>query len=320
VAGFYTLKFCLYSTSVGLTLPPTQEAAILNECIRLHAQRLPWFGPVENEMPINLTEHHYPLIGPGDPPPFTVINETGPANVLLVGDHASNAFPQAMDQLGLDDWVVGRHVAYDIGTGKLIHHLSRHLGAPAVLAGYSRLIVDLNRSLDDPTAFPEESDGIRIPGNQGLTEQQKAQRVQSFYTPYRLAVSHMLQRLRDRGTVPALIAIHSFTPELAGVARPWHAGLLWDKDPRISMPLLERLRARPEKFNVGDNQPYSGRHPADYTMDHHGEAAGLPHASIEVRQDLVDSEEGAERWATILGEALRPILADSNLYALWQGP
>jgi len=128
----------------------------------------------------------------------------------------------------------------------------------------------------------------------------------------------MLHRFREREVVPAFIAIHSFTPEMAGFSRPWHVGILWDKDPRIPLPLMQNLRARGEGFNIGDNEPYSGKHPADYTIDHHAEAAGIPHVSIEIRQDLVDTEDGAERWATILHEALDEVLADPELYQVWQ--
>ncbi len=260
----------------------------------------------------------YPLIGPNDPPPYTIINEHGSAKVLLVGDHVSNAIPEGLNQLGLEAAILDQHVAYDIGTHKLINHLSQHLDAPAVLAGYSRLIVDLNRSLEDPSAFLEISDNILIPGNQDLTTDSKALRVKSFYTPYRVAIDGMLHRFRERDIVPGLISIHSFTPEMAGFQRPWHIGILWDKDPRIPVPLMRNLRAHPKGFNIGDNEPYSGKHPADYTIDHHAEAAGLPHVSIEVRQDLVDTEEGAERWATVLDGALRAILADSALYTVWE--
>ena len=206
-----------------------------------------------------------------------------------------------------------RHVAYDIGTRKLLNHLSEHLDAPAVLAGYSRLLVDLNRSLEDPTAIPELVDSIAIPGNIGLNREQKALRVHSFYTPYREAIDDMLFRLRSPEQAPALIAIHSFTPVMSGQRRPWHIGILWDKDPRIPVPLIKRLRAHPEGLIIGDNQPYSGKHPADYTIDHHGEAAGLPHVSIEFRQDLIDTDAGAERWASLLAKELSEILADPKL-------
>ncbi len=161
-----------------------------------------------------------PLIGPRDPPPYTVLNEGGTAKVLLVADHASNAIPEAMGEFGLDRGILARHVAYDIGTRKLVTHLARHLDAPAVVAGYSRLLVDLNRHIEDPTAFPTESDGILIPGNQDLSSEDRNLRVASFYTPYRQAIERMLARFRDRGIVPAFISIHSFTPELVGVKQP----------------------------------------------------------------------------------------------------
>ena len=257
------------------------------------------------------------LIAADEPAAFSTLNEQGQAKVLLVGDHVSNRIPRSLEQLGLEDWVLQQHVAYDIGTRKLLTHLVDHLDAPAVMAAYSRLVIDLNRSLEDPSVMPEVSDNIPIPGNQGLSAEDRNRRIHSFYTPYCAAIDHALQGFRQRGIVPALIAIHSFTPQMAGFERPWHIGLLWDKDPRIPLPLLQRLRAHPEDINVGDNEPYSGKHPADYTIDHHAEAAGLPHISIEVRQDLVNSEEGAEKWATILAEALTEILAEPDLYRVW---
>ena len=261
-----------------------------------------------------------PLIGPGDPEPVSILNEGGAAKLLLVGDHVSNRIPAALNGLGLEAAVLGEHVAFDIGTRKLITHLSEHLDAPAVLAGYSRLVIDMNRGLEDPTLIPEVSDSIPIPGNQGLSLEDRALRIHCFYTPYRRAIDRMLRRIHARGVIPAFISIHSFTPQLAadGRLRPWQIGLMWDKDPRIPAPLFDRLRAHPENITVGDNEPYSGRHAADYTIDHHAEAAGLPHVSIETRQDLVNTEAGAEHWATILDESLRDILADPGLYRLWE--
>lgn len=258
------------------------------------------------------------LTGPGDPPAYKIINDQGKARVLLVGDHASNVIPAALGNLGLDVELLERHIAYDIGTRKLIHHLSAHLDAPAVLAGYSRLVVDLNRSLEDPSVMPEVSDNIPIPGNQNMSVAHRNQRIHEFYMPYRKAIDSMRNGFRERGVVPAILSIHSFTPEMAGFSRPWHVGVLWDKDPRIPVPLMRNLRAHPDRFNVGDNEPYSGKHLADYTIDHHAEAAGVPHASIEIRQDLVNTEAGAERWAIILRDALRDILDDPALYSIWQ--
>ncbi len=259
------------------------------------------------------------LIGPDDPQPCTIINLWGKSPVLLVCDHASNRIPAALDNLGLDANALRQHIAWDIGSRNLIEYLSSELDAPGIIAGYSRLVVDLNRSLEDASLMPPVSDDIEIPGNQRMSEVHRNRRIRDFYTPYRQAIDGMLTGFRERGVTPAFIAIHSFTPQMAGgMSRPWQIGVLWDKDPRIPVPLIRNLRSRPEGLVIGDNEPYSGKHPADYTIDHHAEAAGLPHVSIEVRQDLIETEAGAERWAAILHDALNEILEDPELYQVWQ--
>lgn len=255
----------------------------------------------------------YPLIGPGDPPPFMTYNDSGKARALLVADHASPFFPAGMNQLGLADWVIERHVAWDIGSDMLTRHLADLLDAPAVLAGFSRLIVDPNRRLEDPSAFIEVSDGIAIPGNQDLSDEQKALRVQSFFNPYHDAISARLNEFADRDIVPAFISIHTCTPVFDRVVRPWHIGILWDTDPRIPLALIEHFN-RIDDICIGDNEPYSGRHPHDFTVDYHAEPAGLPHVGIEVRQDLVGDDAGAKKWAAILATALAGILGDDSLY------
>ena len=258
-------------------------------------------------------DRRYPLIGPGDPPPYMTYNDHGRARLLLVADHASPFFPAGMNQLGLADWVLERHVAWDIGSDELARCLADRLDAQLILAGFSRLIVDPNRRLDDPTAFATLSDGIAIPGNLDLDEEQKALRAASFYQPYHDAIAARLERFAQRGDVPAFVSIHTCTPVFDRVVRPWHVGVMWDKDPRLAVPLMERLRGM-DGICIGDNEPYSGRHPHDFTIDHHAEPAGLPHVGIEVRQDLVATADGARQWAGILADALQGILADPGLY------
>jgi len=253
------------------------------------------------------------LIGPGDPPPFMTYNDHGKAPVLLVADHASPYFPAAMNQLGLADWVLEQHVAWDVGVDELARCLADELDAQAVLAGFSRLIVDPNRNPDDPTAYPAVSDGIAIPGNIDLDEKQKALRVQSFFKPYHDAITTRLDQFASRGIVPAMIAVHTCSPVFDRVVRPWHIGIMWDKDPRIPVPLMKYLEQKDE-ICYGDNEPYSGRHPHDFTIDYHAEPAGLPHVGFEVRQDLVSDHKGARKWAGILAEALKAILRDEKLY------
>jgi len=256
------------------------------------------------------------MTGPGDSPPFTIFNGQAKSPVLLVADHASPHIPVSFNQLGLDDWVLDRHVTWDIGSNKLAHYLAVELDARAVLAGFSRLIVDPNRHPASRTSIPEVSDGITIPGNAGLSEQQKAGRLQSFFTPYHDTIAEVLNQFSRNGVVPAVISVHTFSPVFDREERPWHIGIMWDKDPRIPVPLINGLR-KLDNVCVGDNEPYSGRHPHDFTIDHHAEASGLPHVGIEVRQDLVREEEGARKWAGVLSEQLGPILSDSRLYRYW---
>jgi predicted N-formylglutamate amidohydrolase len=249
------------------------------------------------------------LIGRDDPAPFVVLEENGQASALVVCDHASRAFPRALDRLGLPELPSWQHIAWDIGAGELARGLAHALDAPAVLAGYSRLVVDCNRSPDDEEAFRRESDGWTIPGNQDLTELDRRVRLASFFDPYHQCIEAMLGGFRSRGVVPLLVAVHSFSPTLAGDTRPWHAGVLWDRDEANARRLLTRLRAQ-KGLVIGDNEPYSGKHPANYTIDHHAKAHGLPHVCIEVRQDLLSSPAGIERWVRLLASLIGDILAE----------
>lgn len=256
-----------------------------------------------------------PLLGRDDPAPFVILHEHGVAPALVVCDHASRAFPRGMNRLGLPELPSWQHIAWDIGAGELARGLSHALDAPAVLAGYSRLVVDCNRQPDDPEAFRAVSDGWPVPGNAALGEFERRTRLACFFDPYHEAIAALLADFRRREVVPMVVAVHTFTPEIAGQRRPWHVGVLWDKDEASARRLLAGLRAV-EGLVVGDNEPYSGRHPSDYTIDHHAEQAGLPHVCIEVRQDLLESPAGIERWIRLLSRLLGELIADPGLRRL----
>jgi len=254
----------------------------------------------------------YPLIGRDDPPPFVVLHEHGAAPALVICDHASRAFPRAMRRLGLPELPSWQHIAWDIGAGELARGISSALDAPAVLAGYSRLVVDCNRQPDDPEAFRTESDGWVVPGNQVLAEFERRLRLACFFDPYHEAIAAMLAGFRTRGVVPLVVSVHTFTPEIGGFARPWHVGVLWDKDEATARRVIEGLRSV-EGLVVGDNEPYSGKHPSDYSIDHHAEGAGLPHLCIEVRQDQLESPAGTERWIRLLSRLIGELLRDPGI-------
>lgn len=257
----------------------------------------------------------YPLIGRDDPAPFVVLHEQGAAPALVICDHASRAFPRAMQRLGLPELPSWQHIAWDIGAGELARGLAHALDAPAVIAGYSRLVVDCNRSPDDAEAFRRESDGWAIPGNTALTEFERRTRLGCFFDPYHEAIAAMLAGFRVRRVVPMVISVHTFTPAMAGFVRPWHVGVLWDKDEASARRLIDGLSAV-DGLVVGDNEPYSGKHPSDYTIDHHAEQARLPHICIEVRQDTLESPAGMERWIRLLSRLLRDLIADPELRRL----
>jgi predicted N-formylglutamate amidohydrolase len=252
------------------------------------------------------------LLAATDPPPFTVINPDARADILLVCDHAAAAVPASLGRLGLGEADLARHIGWDIGAAAVTRALAERLSVPAVLSGYSRLVIDCNRGLDDPTSILAISDALPVPGNRSLSEADRLARAEACFWPYQRAVGAMLRRALAMGATPAVVSIHSFTPRFKGYDRPWQIGILWDRDPRVAVPLIAGLALR--GLNVGDNQPYSGRDPEGFTMLHHAVPRGLPHVLIELRQDEIDTEAGALCFADYLDNALKPILADGQLY------
>ena len=249
-----------------------------------------------------------------DASPFEVFNPGGSARLLLVCDHATAIIPEKYERLGLDPTILHRHVAWDIGAADVTRRIARALDASAVLSRFSRLLIDPNRSLDHPTLVVEESDGVEVPGNRGLPTEEVERRAAQFYHPYHDAVRGQMERLRADGGIPAFVAIHSFTPVMEGFRRPWHMGLLWNRDPRMRDALLKAFETE-SAVVVGDNEPYTGQ-THNYTADTYGTEAGLPHVSIEFRQDLIDTHHEAQRWAELLADKLAQILADDSLFAV----
>ncbi|MEO0821090.1 MAG: N-formylglutamate amidohydrolase [Pseudomonadota bacterium] len=227
----------------------------------------------------------------------------GLGDVVLLCDHARNAVPPELD-LGLPASEMARHIAWDVGARGLTLGLAERLGAGAVLSTYSRLVIDPNRGEDDPTLVMKLYDGTIIPGNRYADEAEIARRRDTYYRPYHRAVTAAIDAVEARGGLPALISIHSFTPQLRGRApRPWHVGLLWDRDDRLFRPLMAALEAEGDLV-VGDNEPYTGALAND-CLNRHGTGRGLPHILIEIRNDLIADAAGQAAWAARLEGPLR---------------
>jgi predicted N-formylglutamate amidohydrolase len=233
-----------------------------------------------------------------------------PGGILLICDHASNAVPAGVD-LGIAADLLTNHIAIDIGSAALSEALAAALGAPAVLATVSRLVIDLNRPVDHPGLIPTASDGHAIPGNAGAD---RAARIADYHVPYHAALAATIVATR-----PVLIAaIHSFTPRLEsgdGMPRPWEIGILSNTDRRAAELALPLLAA--QGLVTGDNEPYSGMS-LNATLDRHGEGNNIASLSIEVRNDLIAGPAGVARWAAILAPVLTRIsnsLAQGGLAA-----
>ncbi len=275
---------------------------------------------------------------PDNPSPFVRIDGRAVADVLLVCDHASAAIPARLSDLGLSAAERASHVAWDIGAALVTKALACRLQCPAILAGVSRLVIDCNRQPGDPSSIPAWTCGVPVPGNADLDEAEAHARADQWFWPYHREIGDELARQLRRGPVPAMISVHSFTPELNGQRRPWHVGVLSNRDRRMADPVLAALAGDPAvkitagdpavkimagdpavdimasqpALVVGDNQPYSGRE-INYTLDSHAGAAGLPHVSFEIRQDLLADEQACQSWADRLAGVLIPVLADARL-------
>jgi predicted N-formylglutamate amidohydrolase len=248
-----------------------------------------------------------PLLTEDEPPPYERVNDAGAAPILLICDHASRRVPRRLRDLGLDERELSRHIGWDIGAADVTRHMAPRLKAPALLAGYSRLVVDCNRHLHDPTSMRPVSDGTPIPGNATLSPADRQARTEALYQPYHRAIAQQLDDFAGRGITPTLLSIHSCAPEMAGQFRPWNIGICWDSDRRIAGPVLEALGRVPD-IVVGDNQPYALDPREDYSVPVHAMRRGLPHLQVEFRQDLVATPTGAARWADVLLAALAPAL------------
>jgi predicted N-formylglutamate amidohydrolase len=250
-------------------------------------------------------------IPPFEPHPVESIDGAVESGVLILCDHASNAVPPDLGDLGLPAEQFERHIAYDIGAAAVTRLLARRLGAPAILTRFSRLVIDPNRGRDDPTLVMRLSDGAVVPGNAEVDEAEVAARIARFYDPYDAAITAAIERAMRAGHPPVIVTVHSFTPIWRGWPRPWHVGILWDADERFARPLLDGLSAE-AGLVVGDNEPYDGALAGD-TVDRHATVRGLANALIEIRQDLIASDEGAEEWAERFARLLKPLAAQESL-------
>lgn len=255
-----------------------------------------------------------PLLAPDEPPPYGVINPDGTSPYVLLCEHASPRIPRALADLGLPQADILRHIGWDIGAQAVALLLAERLDAPLFVANYSRLVVDCNRPLGNPSLMPETSAGTPIPGNRGLSDTARNARIEALFTPYHTAIARRLDLRQQAGQRTLVVGIHSFTPDFPGQGRPWHAGILFDRARGFGEALIEALTAA-GATRVTANEPYVIDH-NDYTVPIHGNARDLPALLVEMRQDLVTDRAGIETWAGWLHHALAAVLDRAGIDAL----
>jgi len=249
------------------------------------------------------------LLGADEPPPVEVLNPGGAARVVLACEHAGRAIPRRLGDLGLAPAEMDRHIAWDIGAAAVARRMAAGLDACLVLQRYSRLVVDCNRPREAPDAIPTASDGTTVPANVGLPDAERAARWHEIHEPFHAALSAQIEARRDRETAAlSLITVHSFTPHLGGVRRPWALGLLRRHDQGLAARLLAALRALAPGETLAINRPYEIDDLTDYTIPVQAERRGLPNVLIEIRNDLIADEAGQARYADMLVAAIRTIL------------
>lgn len=248
------------------------------------------------------------LLAADEPPAYRLFNPHGRSPYLIICDHAGAIIPRVLGDLGLAAHERQRHIAWDIGAAEVALGLGQRLDACVVTQTYSRPVIDCNRPLGSPGSIVTMSEDTAIPGNVGITAEQVAAREREVFLPYHGAIRTQIETRQRRGQPTWLICMHSFTPVFRSVVRSWHAGVLYQRDPRLARAVLGRLR-EDAQLVVGDNEPYAASDATDYAIPVYGEGLALPHVGIEIRQDLIADDAGQQLWSQRLTGLLRQLEA-----------
>ena len=253
------------------------------------------------------------LFQPHDVHPIGHLHQQADTPVLLVCEHAGNAIPSQLGTLGLSQAELQSHIGWDIGALTVARKLASTLPGELIYQKYSRLVVDCNRPLGMPDFIPEVSAGVSVPGNASLSDAQRAQRIREIWQPFSAIIEQTLDDREQRSVPTILVCIHSFTPTLNGVDRPWHLGLLFNRDDVLATVLAHYLRVEAADAVIGMNEPYVVADDEDHTIPRFGEARGISHVLIEIRNDLIRNTAGQSRWGRILTRSLQRCLEELRL-------
>ncbi len=233
-------------------------------------------------------------------------NLDGSGRFVLVCEHASHHIPARFDGLGLTPEAKTSHIAWDPGALAVAEHLSVMLDSPLISQKISRLVYDCNRPPESPSAIPPVSEIYTVPGNQDLSAEERRQRVDEVYLPFKAALSGLLDRRSNgSGDLPVLVTMHSFTPIYNHHPRAVEVGILHDLDSRLADAIMA---GKPEGFNTQRNCPYGPKDGVTHTLVEHALPRDLPNVMIEVRNDLIATPAQQAEMAAWLADILRAAL------------
>ncbi len=241
------------------------------------------------------------LLGREDPAPVELRNADGSSSFVLTCEHAGRAVPALLRDRAPSPDDMDRHIAWDPGAARVARLLADRLDAPLVLQRYSRLVIDCNRPAGTPGLAPASSDGTQIPFNRGLRPADLEARWREIHQPFHRAVAESLVSRSG----PILVSVHSCTRQLrGGPVRSLDLGLLSRREPSLAPELARTMRALAPGLDIRFNEPYRIEDDHDYTVPVHAEARSRLHVLLEIRNDLIADDESADRWASLLAEAL----------------
>ncbi|SEO18054.1 Predicted N-formylglutamate amidohydrolase [Pseudorhodobacter antarcticus] len=232
-----------------------------------------------------------------------VENARGQSCIVIVCEHASSYIPEVYKNLGMRVADLLSHAAWDPGALDVARGISFRLDARLVASGVSRLVYDCNRPPSAMDAMPAQSETIKIPGNADLTADQRRERSDLYYTPFR---DHLAKTISATAQ-PVVVTVHSFTPIYNGEARSVEIGILHDTDRRFADTMLALAHVH-TLADVQRNAPYGPEHGVTHTLKEHAINAGHLNVMIEIRNDLIQTADQQNKMADTLSTWLSETL------------
>lgn len=224
-------------------------------------------------------------------------------SVLVTCEHGGCEVPKEWQRLfrGARD-VLRSHRGLDIGALGVARRLADRVNAPLISSTTTRLLIELNRSIEHPRLFSEFS--------AGLSEAERARLVDTYYVPYRGTVERVIGSLIGSGRRVLHVSVHSFTDVLDGDVRELEIGLLFDPARVWEVAVCGAWRGAIEGrcgggFRVRENEPYAG---VDDGLTTHlrGMFGGDVYAGVEleIRQGLIGRGGEQRRFGDVLAETM----------------